>query len=44
MFSIFARSTGMLRGGCRPKPHDGETHSRSSPTTRAQSAMRSLIF
>ena len=44
MCSIFALSTGRLRAGCRPKPHDGEIHSRSSPTTRAQSAARSRIF
>jgi hypothetical protein len=35
MFSILARSTATSRDGCRPKPHDGETQRRSSPTTRA---------
>jgi hypothetical protein len=44
MFSILARSTGMLRDGWRPKPQDGETQRRSSPTTRAQSAIRSRSF
>ena len=44
MCSIFAFRTGRLRAGWRPKPHDGEIHNRSSPTTRAQSAARSRIF
>ena len=44
MFSILARSTATSRDGWRPKPQDGETQRRSSPTTRAQSAIRSRIF
>src|SRR5882757_2027037 len=43
---IFARSTSRSpsRALCRPKPHDGDNQNRSSPTTRLQSAARSLIF
>jgi hypothetical protein len=44
MCSSFSRRTGRVRAGWRPKPHDGEIHSRSSPTTRAQSAARSRTF
>jgi len=44
MFSTLALSTGMSREGWRPKPQEGETHSRSSPITRAQSASLSRIF
>ena len=40
---VFACRTGRVRAGWRPKPHEG-VHSRSSPTTRAQSAARSRIF
>ncbi len=44
MFSSLAVRTGMSREWCRPNPHDIEIQRRSSPTTRAQSAARSLIF
>jgi len=44
MFSTFWRNTGMLRDGWRLKPQLVETHKRSSPTTRAQSPIRSRIF
>ena len=41
MFSSLAPSTGTSRAGWRPKPHDGASQSPSSPTTRAQSQLRS---